>query len=45
MYLAESGLIGGPFPNHKTVFTAQPGRVRWTTAMKCSWCWWPTRVA
>ena len=25
MYLAESGLIGGPFPNHKTIFTAQPG--------------------
>lgn len=24
-YLAESGLIGGPFPNHKTVFTALPG--------------------
>nr|WP_198983838.1 membrane protein insertase YidC [Herbaspirillum sp. ASV7] len=24
-YLAESGLIGGPFPNHKTIFTAQPG--------------------
>lgn len=24
-YLAESGLIGGPFPNHKSVFTARPG--------------------
>ena len=24
-YLAESGLIGGAFPNHKTVFTAKPG--------------------
>ncbi|MFJ3057869.1 membrane protein insertase YidC [Herbaspirillum sp. NPDC087042] len=24
-YLAESGLIGGPFPTHKTIFTAQPG--------------------
>jgi YidC/Oxa1 family membrane protein insertase len=24
-YLGESGLIGGPFPNHKTLFTAQPG--------------------
>src|SRR5580765_8729191 len=24
-YLAESGLIGGPFPNHKSVFTAKPG--------------------
>jgi YidC/Oxa1 family membrane protein insertase len=24
-YLAQTGLIGGPFPNHKTVFTAQPG--------------------
>jgi YidC/Oxa1 family membrane protein insertase len=24
-YLAESGLIGGAFPNHKTIFTAQPG--------------------
>jgi YidC/Oxa1 family membrane protein insertase len=24
-YLGESGLIGGPFPNHKTLFTAQSG--------------------
>eukprot|EP01037_Dinobryon_pediforme_P021091 gene21091-21868_t len=24
-YLAESGLIGGAFPNHKTVFAAKPG--------------------
>jgi YidC/Oxa1 family membrane protein insertase len=24
-YLAETGLIGGNFPNHKTVFTAKPG--------------------
>ena len=24
-YLAESGLIGGPFPNHKTLFTVRPG--------------------
>jgi YidC/Oxa1 family membrane protein insertase len=24
-YLAETGLIGGPFPNHKTIFTALPG--------------------
>lgn len=24
-YLADSGLIGGPFPNHKSVFTARPG--------------------
>ena len=24
-YLAQSGLIGGPFPNHKTIFTARPG--------------------
>lgn len=24
-YLAESGLIGGPFPNHKSIFTAKPG--------------------
>jgi len=24
-YLAQSGLIGGPYPNHKTLFTAQPG--------------------
>jgi YidC/Oxa1 family membrane protein insertase len=24
-YLGESGLIGGPFPNHKTLFTALPG--------------------
>ena len=24
-YLGESGLIGGPFPNHKTVFTAVEG--------------------
>ncbi|MDB5821467.1 MAG: rane protein insertase YidC [Herminiimonas sp.] len=24
-YLGESGLIGGPFPNHKTLFTAQAG--------------------
>ncbi|MGN6704228.1 MAG: membrane protein insertase YidC, partial [Burkholderiaceae bacterium] len=24
-YLAETGLIGGPFPNHKSMFTAQPG--------------------
>jgi YidC/Oxa1 family membrane protein insertase len=24
-YLGQSGLIGGPFPNHKTLFTAQPG--------------------
>jgi YidC/Oxa1 family membrane protein insertase len=24
-YLAQSGLIGGPFPNHKTIFTAKPG--------------------
>ncbi len=24
-YLAESGLIGGAFPSHKTVFTARPG--------------------
>lgn len=23
-YLAESGLIGGPFPNHKSIFTVQP---------------------
>ena len=24
-YVAETGLIGGPFPNHKTAFTALPG--------------------
>jgi YidC/Oxa1 family membrane protein insertase len=24
-YLAQTGLIGGPFPNHKTLFTARPG--------------------
>ncbi|MES2833042.1 MAG: membrane protein insertase YidC [Pseudomonadota bacterium] len=24
-YLAQTGLIGGPFPNHKTAFTARPG--------------------
>lgn len=24
-YLAESGLIGGIFPNHKSIFSAQPG--------------------
>ncbi|MEO6917977.1 MAG: membrane protein insertase YidC [Collimonas sp.] len=24
-YLAETGLIGGPFPNHKSLFTALPG--------------------
>jgi YidC/Oxa1 family membrane protein insertase len=24
-YLAQSGLIGGPFPNHKSVFVAKPG--------------------
>ncbi|HCN89848.1 MAG TPA: membrane protein insertase YidC [Oxalobacteraceae bacterium] len=24
-YLAESGLIGGPFPNHKSLFIAKPG--------------------
>ena len=24
-YLGESGLIGGPFPNHKSTFVAQPG--------------------
>jgi YidC/Oxa1 family membrane protein insertase len=24
-YLAQTGLIGGTFPNHKTVFSAQPG--------------------
>ena len=24
-YLAETGLIGGAFPNHKSVFTARPG--------------------
>src|SRR5450830_946919 len=24
-YLADSGLLGGAFPNHKTIFTAQPG--------------------
>lgn len=24
-YLAESGLIGGQFPNHKSVFSARPG--------------------
>jgi YidC/Oxa1 family membrane protein insertase len=24
-YLAQSGLIGGQFPNHRTVFTAKPG--------------------
>ena len=24
-YLGESGLIGGPFPNHKSAFVAQPG--------------------
>ncbi len=24
-YLAESGLIGGNYPNHKTIFTARPG--------------------
>ncbi|WDZ95681.1 membrane protein insertase YidC [Herbaspirillum sp. WKF16] len=24
-YMAESGLIGGPFPNHKSLFTAKPG--------------------
>ncbi|WP_034296167.1 membrane protein insertase YidC [Herbaspirillum sp. RV1423] len=24
-YLAESGLIGGQFPNHKSIFTAKPG--------------------
>ncbi len=24
-YLAQTGLIGGPYPNHKTVFTAKPG--------------------
>ncbi len=25
-YLAETGLIGGPFPNHKSPFTALPGQ-------------------
>ncbi|HEY8605957.1 MAG TPA: membrane protein insertase YidC [Noviherbaspirillum sp.] len=25
VYLAQTGLIGGPFPNHKTTFTARPG--------------------
>lgn len=25
-YLAESGLIGGLFPNHKSIFTAVPGK-------------------
>ena len=24
-YLAQTGLIGGAFPNHKTIFTARPG--------------------
>jgi YidC/Oxa1 family membrane protein insertase len=24
-YLADTGLLGGPFPNHKSVFVAQPG--------------------
>ena len=24
-YVAQSGLIGGPFPNHKTLFSARPG--------------------
>ncbi len=24
-YVAQSGLIGGPFPNHKTIFSARPG--------------------
>lgn len=24
-YLAETGLIGGAFPNHKSIFTARPG--------------------
>ncbi|RJG02966.1 membrane protein insertase YidC [Noviherbaspirillum sedimenti] len=24
-YLAQTGLIGGPFPNHKSVFVARPG--------------------
>jgi YidC/Oxa1 family membrane protein insertase len=24
-YVAQTGLIGGDFPNHKTVMTAQPG--------------------
>jgi YidC/Oxa1 family membrane protein insertase len=24
-YLAQTGLIGGPFPNHKSVFVAKPG--------------------
>lgn len=24
-YLAETGLIGGPFPNHKSLFVAKPG--------------------
>jgi YidC/Oxa1 family membrane protein insertase len=24
-YLAQTGLIGGNFPNHKTIFTAKPG--------------------
>ena len=24
-YLAQSGLIGGPFPTHRTIFTAKPG--------------------
>lgn len=24
-YVAQSGLIGGPFPNHKTVFSVRPG--------------------
>ena len=25
VYLGQTGLIGGPFPNHKSKFTAQPG--------------------
>lgn len=25
VYLGQSGLIGGAYPNHRTVFTAQPG--------------------
>lgn len=25
IYTAQSGLIGGPFPNHKSLFTARPG--------------------
>jgi YidC/Oxa1 family membrane protein insertase len=24
-YLADTGLLGGPFPNHKSVFVAEPG--------------------